>query len=347
MLEVEARVVAAALVTLDLPLLSGTPNESTLPQNLKDADRITKRAFLQKLSQTVVERFIQNRDRDNLLRKKEYEDWLIVNNPTTPDGRFKCREITCSKAFLHDGKRRIEHEKTHGFHKHVIPGPTDDGNDEMYNYQMSFLDYGMLVYNFFDGVKEGDGARVIRCWKFQLLYLKNDGVRSKKYALEALYLQCQFNAMLSQKDARDLIWNRFHKAKFGCGGHIPLDLALEHFNNFLKTILRHLGPNATNRKAVNRYCNALTCNKILLNNFDKAMKVIRRSGKHSCKSAEGDLQKVVSQLLKENAMSSTNRRSYKVCKEMSACMLENLDMHAMYSWINDHKQNIYETKLAR
>ena len=209
--------VAAALLTLDLPLLSGTPSDSTLPQSLKDAVRITKRAFLQKLSQAVAERFIQNRDRDNLLRKKEYQDWLIFNNPTTPDGSFKCREITCTKAFLHDGKRRIDHEKTYGLHKEVIPRSTD-GNDEVYNHQMSFLDYGMLVYNFFDGVKEGDGARVIRCWKFQLLYLKNDGARSMKYALEALYLQCQINAMLSQKDAHNLIWNRFYKAKFGWGG---------------------------------------------------------------------------------------------------------------------------------
>ena len=43
--------------------------------------------------------------------------------------------------------------------------------DDMFNYQCSFLEYGMLILNFFDAIKEGDGKRTFRCWKFQLPYL--------------------------------------------------------------------------------------------------------------------------------------------------------------------------------
>ena len=60
----------------------------------------------------------------------------------------------------------------------------------MYNYQKALLDYGMVILNFFDAISEGDGDRVIRNWKFLLLYLYH-GKGSYKYALEGLYLLFQ------------------------------------------------------------------------------------------------------------------------------------------------------------
>ena len=122
----------------------------------------------------------------------------------------------------------------------------------MFSYQCSFLEYAMLVRNFQDAVSEGDGDRLIRCWKFSLLYLKNDGSTSRKYALEALYLLCQIYAILSPRAAHRLIWDRFFKSKYGLGGNIPLDLALEHLNRFLKIVVRNIGHNATKRSALDR-----------------------------------------------------------------------------------------------
>ena len=64
--------------------------------------------------------------------------------------------------------------------------------------------------NFHDAISEGDGARVLRCWKFVLPYLRKDGAGSRKYDLEGLYIMFQSNALLSSKDAYSLAWNRFH-----------------------------------------------------------------------------------------------------------------------------------------
>ena len=74
------------------------------------------------------------------------------------------------------------------------------------------------------------------------MFLKADGARSHKYAIEGLHLISQYYAILSQRDAHRLIWNRFIKAKPGLGGNIPLDLALEHYNRVLKEALRKWGP---------------------------------------------------------------------------------------------------------
>ena len=70
-----------------------------------------------------------------------------------------------------------------------------------------------------------------------LLYLKADGQRSKKYALEAFYLICQCHALLSKQGAFHCIWNRFAKSQHGIRGNIPLDLALEHYNRMLKNVI--------------------------------------------------------------------------------------------------------------
>lgn len=68
-------------------------------------------------------------------------------------------------------------------------------SDDMFNYQCSLMDHGLLYMNFTDAVAEGDGDRIMHCWKFLLLHFYTGG--SSKYALEALYLQLQQQAILS------------------------------------------------------------------------------------------------------------------------------------------------------
>ena len=123
--------------------------------------------------------------------------------------------------------------------------------------QSSFTEVGLLLKNFYDAVSEGDGMRVIRCWKFMLPYLKEDEAGSRKYALEAFYLLAQVHSLLTPQAAHRLIWNRFFKSKPGSGGNIPLDLALEHYNILIKVLIRNLGPNGLNRNAIDRYCKSL------------------------------------------------------------------------------------------
>lgn len=220
-------------------------------------------------------------------------------------------------------------------------------SDDMQNYQIALLDYGMLVMNFFDAISEGDGAQIIRCWKFFLLHLESDGAQSRKYALEALYLLCQVYAILSPRDAHQLVWNRFHKRKYGSGGNIPLDMALGHCNNFLKSILHHVGPNSTNKRAIDRYCKALTFNKKILENFERTNDILKISGKHVRGPTEEDLKKLVKQLLSEDAFKFVKGREYKFFQGVKRNLLQDLNLHAKYTWINEHERNIFKSKLAR
>ena len=240
--------------------------------------------------------------------------------------------------FVHDGKLKKQHEATHR---------DQTKKDDMLDYQSAFLEYGMLLRNFTDAISEGDGDRIIRCWKFFLLYLKKDGSTSRKYPLEALYLICQAKAILSPSAAYRLIWNRFYKSKYGTGGNIPLDLSNEHFNRILKTIARNVVHNAANPNVLARYCKALPVTKETLDNWDRKALFIKRSGKHFKQADEKDLRKIVAELMKQKAFKKNNGRSYKHFSQVAPSLLEGFDLHKMFTWINDHKKKIHFETTAR
>lgn len=52
-----------------------------------------------------------------------------------------------------------------------------------------------MAIDFYDTWQEGDGARLLRCWKFFLPYFKDDG--RTKYALEAFKLITQTSNIYS------------------------------------------------------------------------------------------------------------------------------------------------------
>ena len=345
--EIEARIVAAAMSILGLQTMNGTPSKTKLPPNLETA--YDKKCFLDILSYQVVDTFVMNEKAlKSIALQQKYNDWLSECNPKTNDGRYKCRLSTCDKTFRYDGKIRKEHEKIHGFHSQQDQKDQRDlANDDMMNYQCSLLEFGMIQLNFHDAILEGDGERVLQCWKFMLPYLRKDGAASRKYAVEALYLLLQTHALLPERDAHRLIWNRFHKARRGQGGNIPLDMALEHNNLLLKTIMRKLGSNATNKTALDRLVKALHANKALLDNYDVFCGVIKRSGKHFAKSAEKDLHKIIAELVLQNAMEYTPGRSYKSFPLCRRSLLEDFSIHDFYAWINEHKRRIIGQNTAR
>lgn len=57
--------------------------------------------------------------------------------------------------------------------------------DYVYNYVCVRLSFGMLFRNFNDVVREGDGVRILRCWKFLFLIYKVN--KYYKYVFVVLY----------------------------------------------------------------------------------------------------------------------------------------------------------------
>ena len=351
-IEVESRIIAATLKVLEITSLD--PKEKPAQNAFvagENATKQQKKDYLRKIAESVVDAYVVDQERNtdimHSVQVMEHERHA-KEQQVNAQGRYPCRPPGCSKTFAHDGKLRREHEAKHN-PPILIEDPlesmliidshlTEEKRDDMLAYQKVLLDYGMLVLNFWDAISEGDGGRIIRCWKFFLMYLKHQGGSSTKYSLEALYLIFQVYALLSPPASHRLVWNRGVKTKPG-SSNIPLDLLLEFYNKVIKEGVKKLGPSAS-QKSLDRICHSLGMTTAMMKLFDSNLSVFRRSGKHIQKSTRSDTEKLVHELVKNKAFTSTPGRKYTFYAKMKPSILCGFDLWKMFFWINEHKKHM-------
>ena len=124
--------------------------------------------------------------------------------------------------------------------------------DDIFSCNCGLLTDGFLFINFLDAISEGDGMRIMRQYKYIMLYCKADQNHSTKYALECLYQFFLVYALLSPRGSERFIWNRSVNNACQKVSNIPLDLDVEHNNNYIKQGIKNLGPNVT-EKAISRF----------------------------------------------------------------------------------------------
>lgn len=363
-LAVKARIITAGMKILGLTELSGRPTTSCYPADLSNQDKRAKKTYLRKLASSIVDEYVVDNkaitDILNSVLEQTEQTRAAANQRMTTDGRFLCRFDGCNKSFKHNGKRRVNHElEKHGLifeeqlpRSSILPPPNESllsnssEHDDMYNYQCSIIDHGLLYLNFTDAIAEADGDRIMRCWKFLLLHFYFDGGKSAKYALEGLYLQFQQQAILTHRQAYCQRWNRSVNNHGAQGKNVPLDLDLEHDNNYLKEAMRKMGPSST-EKSVTRVCRALKIAREVVENVNRDCQVMRRSGVHFVTSNEKDLLKIINKLLEEKALTEIIGRKYKTFKDCERSCIKCIRMADFCKWINKHKQDIIIGRAAR
>ena len=116
-------------------------------------------------------------------------------------------------------------------------------DDGVHMYAKELLSLGLLWHGFHDAVREADGERILKYWKFLLLVFKS--TNHQNYAKEAVNLLCQYYYTLSERQKAQLLWSRCINTRGYSGTNIPCDLYMEHLNRRLKTMLRGMGSNIT------------------------------------------------------------------------------------------------------
>ena len=155
------------------------------------------------------------------------------------------------------------------------------------------MSLGLLFLEFKDAVKERDGTRILRCWKYFLLLFHASG--HTNYRLEALYLLTQYYYVLTPRLAEQMLWGQFVNYEGKKGHNVSADLHMECMNRLCKDAVAHLGANIT-PQAIVKVGKALGGLKEILNHYDKHMGIIICSS-HKRRSDNEDLKKVVAELL--------------------------------------------------
>ncbi len=180
--------------------------------------------------------------------------------------------------------------------------PGSDKEDHVTNYACQVIGHGLMAENFHDAWREGDGGRLLRCWKFLLLHFRENG--RTKYALEAFRLIAQTSALLSPRKAHQLTWNRTCSPKGGQGNNIPLDLDNEFLNRIFKDNINTFRANISTH-SVDRSSQSLKRVIDTLENFDQVTHVRRDSGHHVLPDASEDFRLVLKVLQTEKVCSSS------------------------------------------
>ena len=166
--------------------------------------------------------------------------------------------------------------------------------DKVYLYAVELMTLGMLWHNFHDSIKEADGNRLIRNWKFNLLIFKAAG--RNNYSKEALNLLLQINYFLSPRESAQLKWCRCVNTSGQQGTNISMDLYLEHLNRRLKAALRNAGSNITDN-SVSLAAESISILQHICEQFEReTCTSTPSSDKHSFPSFEKDLRLILNVL---------------------------------------------------
>ena len=84
---------------------------------------------------------------------------------------------------------------------------TASSEDMTYQYSSQLLTIGCMYLEFQDAIKEGDGMRVLRCYRYLLPMFVSSG--RTNYAIETLNFLMQYDCLLSPCQAEELLWGRF------------------------------------------------------------------------------------------------------------------------------------------
>lgn len=220
-------------------------------------------------------------------------------------------------------------------------GCNDDIGDGVYNYARVMCHFGALIMEVKDAWSEGDGERMVRCWKLLMPHFKAAG--HTKYALEALRLQIQINATLSPNLAHQVTWNRFVNIRGGLGKNIPCDLHNEHVNKLLKQIITNMGSNLT-EKSLQRAARSVTALDAITESFDAHSGVPHRTTAHSTKPDIEDVKKVMATVKKHQLLTPLGHREHRAFPGLPLNPLSKWDLKATKSWISDKKKEYLKFK---
>ena len=193
--------------------------------------------------------------------------------------------------------------------------------DGIFDYACSVIGLGQMARNFSDATKEGDGDRLIRCWKFFMLHFKANG--RPKYAVEAFNLPAQINATLTPQMSHMLVYNRTCNFQGGEGSNISLDLHNEHINRAFKDGINTFRSNISD-SSVARSSQALGPMTEMLKKVDLIAHVKKPSGRHVGPTLQKDFEAILKVLVSEKVFCAQEGRAHKQFTNFSCGPLSSL-----------------------
>ena len=189
----------------------------------------------------------------------------------------------------------------------------DIESDHVKRYAVEVLSLGLRYMEFSDSIREADGDRILRCWRYLMLLFK--AKKRKNYSIEALNVLAQYHFFLTQRQASQLIWSRCINTHGIPARNIPCDLFMEHLNRVCKDAVMMLGSNKT-PKAFVRVGKCVGVSDARLDELDYDLNLREISGKHTCANSDKNRNIIMQQLLNAQVFSYEEDRKHSSFKKV-------------------------------
>ena len=217
--------------------------------------------------------------------------------------------------------------------------------DGVLNYASAVLNDGLLLFELRDAIHEGDGPRLLRCWKLMMLYWRHAG--HTKYALEAVHLLGAVNATATPRIAHELTWCRFVNNCGGAGNNLPVDLYMEHLNRTLKDYLSNTGANISESSII-RAGKSLHGLFQITTQFDRTSGVNPELLHHTKREYGKDLELILHELVStSHVFDYVPGRCHSTFKNIKPHITSNLDTDKLMQWLRLQVKNISRTVQLR
>ena len=193
-----------------------------------------------------------------------------------------------------------------------FPSASNKEMDHVLAYARELISLSLLFAEFRDAIREGDGLRILRCWRVFLPIFK--ATNRTNYSIEALTMLAQYHFLFTERLKKQLLWSRTVNTSGRPGKNIPCDLHMEHLNRECKQAMGTLGPNISRENSVRHIGKSIGSISNITATMDRQIGVKRETGKHSVRNKAKDFTKVLKQLLEAEVFTSKRKRITRVLR---------------------------------
>lgn len=336
-IETDAFLLSSAMVYFGMNTISSMPTKNTFPSKLMKSSVNEKRKWLYAHIGKLYDLYVAG----SVTELSDVQK--AVEEPQQEKAKLPCRFSGCLRVFRYS-KCRINHEKS----KHSLEIDDSDrtvrsedlasvkSEDHIFNYGCLHISLGLLIRDAEDSVKEGDGERLVRVWKFLTLLFRLRGCH--KYALAGLRLTASIQGLLTPRKAHQLTWNRFAGLKQGAGKRISRDERLEQLNKVSKEEIRSLGfPNINDENVVKATRSTGPVDR-LIKQSNADLKRVKKESHHCKKKATSILPTILKQIHSNaKVFQIQHGRQYRAFPKLKQDLFKELQVGQLAKWIKRHK----------
>ena len=204
-----------------------------------------------------------------------------------------------------------------------------------YGYGLDVLNLGLMWLGFHDAVREGDGDRIVRYWRFLLPVFHHS--KRRNHSLEALNLLVQM-ITLSPRQVAEIKWNRTVNTVGRRGHSVPCDLHMEHLKRRLKFMMANLGSNISKPQCVEEISKCLGVVAEICTKFEQEAEIYDNKDFHTFPSFQKDLTTILEQLTAEDLLDDSNPKiliSYK-----KSPIVQSINLKKLTTWVGEKIINL-------